>query len=444
MARITCEYCGTEYDELEERCPLCGAENADFLLGGQGLEAAAVEAAIQEPERPRRRAEDGEWPRRRAEDEERPRRRSEDEERPRRRAESGEAPRRRRTQPEADPAEEAPPRRRRRREKETNGDRIPRPLSILICIILGLAVVIGALYALYAVGVFSPSQDSGSDPSLSLPIEGDGTTSTGDTTTGSDTAGGDTTGTQTVACTGLTVSPASVRMEAAGIATAVTAQVLPADCTEEVVWTTSDPSICTVADGVITSVDGGTATVTATCGSFTAEVEVRCDFTNSQENNAYLSLTDFMLFGVGEEATIQVLDAPEGAEIAWSSSDSSVCTVVNGTVTARGGGTATVTATVGDRELTCTVRCNFESSSGSSGGSSGGSGYQLDHSDVTLGVGESFEISVVDGISGGWNVSDSSVITVDGNGIVTALASGTATVYTVINGERLECIVRVP
>ena len=240
-------------------------------------------------------------------------------------------------------------------------------------------------------------------------------------------------------------------LESAGLATTVTATVEPADCTETILWTSSDTTVCTVDDlGVITAVDGGKATITATCGSFSAEVEVECDFSNSKENNAYLSTTDFTLFSTGEQATIQVLDAPEGATITWSSSDTSVCTVSGGKVTAVKAGTATVTAQVNDKKLTCTVRCNIEGSvvaddsNAENTGSGSTGGNQLDHTDVTLAVGQSFEISVVNGVSGGWNVTDGSVITVDGKGNVTALASGTAKVYTIVNGQRLECIVRVP
>ena len=416
MARIICDYCGTEYDDTEQRCPLCGSIQED-------QSAAEVDLPVLDDLPSERRSAGG-------------------------RASAG---RREsagsRQEDRAPQRERAGSRRRKGARQEDRGDRIPRGLSILICVILGIAVVIGALYALYAVGVFSPKQEP-DDTSLNLPIEEEDAAQTGDTS-GADEDADPNAGTPTeVLCTGLTVSPASVRMNAAGISTVVTATAEPVGCTETITWTSSDPSICTVdSQGVITAVDGGTATVTAACGSFTAEVEVNCDFSNSQENNAYLSVTDFTLFSAGGQATIQVLDAPDGATITWSTSDASVCTVTNGEVTAVGGGTATVTATVNDKALECIVRCSFTTVNRPDEGTAEntpGSGYQLDHTDVTLNVGESFEISVVDGVSGGWNVSDASVISVDGNGIVTALASGTATVYTILGGERLECIVRVP
>ena len=293
----------------------------------------------------------------------------------------------------------------------------------------------------------SPPKKEADESNLTLPIDeeetGDPQQQDGEETSTGDT---DTQEPDEVLCTGLTVTPASIEMDTAGIATSLNASVLPADCTETITWTSSDPDICTVdSDGVVTAVDGGTATVTAKCGSFTADVEVRCNFANSKENNAYLSTTDFTLFSTGEQATIQVLDAPSGATITWSSSNTGVCTVSGGTVTAVKAGTATVTAMVNDKALTCTVRCNIEGSVvANDDNAETVGGYKLDHTDVTLAVGTSFEISVVGGVSGGWNVSDSSVITVDGNGNVTALASGTATVYTTVGGQRLECIVRVP
>lgn len=398
MARIICDYCGTEYDDMQQRCPLCGSINQN-------------EPDSTESEGRERKARGGRYSA----------------------SKSGRSSR----------AAKAP------QTDSMDDDRIPKWLSIMICVVLGLAVVIGALYAMYAVGIFSPKKAASEDatlPEQQITEE----TDTNQEDLQEETAQPDKTPSE-ILCTGITLSQTSVSIEDAGLATTVSATVQPSDCTETVLWTSSDTAVCTVDDqGVITAVDGGTATVTATCGSFSAQVEVVCDFSNSKENNAYLSLTDFTLFSTGEKATIQVLDAPEGADITWSSSDTSVCTVSGGTVTAVKAGTAKVTAQVNDKKLTCIVRCSIEGSvianndnAENTGGSSSGSN-QLDHTDVTLSVGQSFEISVVNGVSGGWNVTDGSVISVDGNGNVTALASGTAKVYTTVGGQRLECIVRVP
>ena len=384
MARITCDYCGTEYDDDMQRCPLCGTVND----------------SVAEPER----------------------------------------------------QEEQQPRNRKTRKKKEPGafeaadsDRIPRWLSILICVVLGIAVVIGAMYAMYALGVFSPKkEETVQDDTLNLPISDAEQPEDGEEISGQDAD-------QTppddaeVLCTGITANPASLQLGSAGISASVMVTVLPSDCTEQIRWETSDPTICTVdSSGIVTAVDGGTATVTATCGDFSTEVEVLCDFSNSKENNASLDLTDFTLFSTGDQAVIHVNDAPANAVITWRSSDTNVCTVSDGVVTAVKGGTATVTADVNGKELTCIVRCRIEGSVIANDDNAEATGtYRLDHTDVTMSVGESFEISVVDGVSGGWNVSDASVISVDANGIVTGLASGTATVYTNVGGQRLECIVRI-
>lgn len=402
MARITCDYCGTQYDDIQQRCPLCGSIN-------QSDPTQTESGAHSQKNRSGRYS----------------------------------APKASRPSRSSTAA----------REEAGEDDRIPKWLTIMICVVLSLAVVIGALYAMYAVGVFSPKKTSSEDltlPGQQITEDTDKDQNTQQTEDQEQENQQETTPTE-VLCTGITLSESSVTLESAGLATTVTATVEPSDCTETILWTSSDTTVCTVDDlGVITAVDGGKATVTATCGSFSAEVEVECDFSNSKENNAYLSMTDFTLFSTGETATIQVLDAPEGATITWSSSNTGVCTVAGGKVTAVKAGTATVTAQVNDKKLTCTVRCNIEGSvvaddsNAENTGSGSTGGNQLDYTDVTLAVGQSFEICVVNGVSGGWNVTDGSVITVDGNGNVTALASGTAKVYTIVNGQRLECIVRVP
>lgn len=48
----------------------------------------------------------------------------------------------------------------------------------------------------------------------------------------------------------------------------LTATITPDNCTDAVVWTTSDPTVATVVDGEVTAVKAGTATITVTCGDF--------------------------------------------------------------------------------------------------------------------------------------------------------------------------------
>lgn len=80
----------------------------------------------------------------------------------------------------------------------------------------------------------------------------------------------------TVAVTGVTVSPESDSIQVSETLT-LTATVAPADATNKTVtWSSSDDSIATVEDGVVTGVAAGTATITATTqdGNFTDTCEV--------------------------------------------------------------------------------------------------------------------------------------------------------------------------
>ena len=69
----------------------------------------------------------------------------------------------------------------------------------------------------------------------------------------------------TVAITGITLSQTAASMTVGGETLTLTATVAPDDATDKTVtWTTSDASVATVADGVVTAVGAGTATITAT------------------------------------------------------------------------------------------------------------------------------------------------------------------------------------
>jgi len=69
----------------------------------------------------------------------------------------------------------------------------------------------------------------------------------------------------TVAVTGVTLSQSEAAMTVGGDALTLTATVAPDNATDKTVtWTSSDPTVATVADGVVTAVAAGTATITAT------------------------------------------------------------------------------------------------------------------------------------------------------------------------------------
>ena len=77
--------------------------------------------------------------------------------------------------------------------------------------------------------------------------------------------------TATVDVTGITLAPATADMTVGGTQT-LTANVLPDNATDKTVtWTTSNAAVATVANGVVTAVAAGTATITATATNGTAD-----------------------------------------------------------------------------------------------------------------------------------------------------------------------------
>lgn len=68
-----------------------------------------------------------------------------------------------------------------------------------------------------------------------------------------------------IAVSGITVSPTSIELEAGGATATITATVSPANATNRnVIWSSSNTGVATVASGIVTPVAAGTATITAT------------------------------------------------------------------------------------------------------------------------------------------------------------------------------------
>lgn len=73
-----------------------------------------------------------------------------------------------------------------------------------------------------------------------------------------------------IPCTGISLSDQSISVTGE---TTITATVTPADTTDAILWTSSDETIATVNNGIITPLANGTAIITATCGNYSASCE---------------------------------------------------------------------------------------------------------------------------------------------------------------------------
>ena len=141
-----------------------------------------------------------------------------------------------------------------------------------------------------------------------------------------------------------------------GEQTALVATVTPAEKQAALTWLSTDESVATVKDGVITAVAKGTATIYALIG----EVEASCDVsvTDSPVKSITLDKTELALF-VGDTATLTATVEPESAAalaIDWFSSNEEIASVNSkGEVTAIKAGTVTITAKIESVEAKCSV-----------------------------------------------------------------------------------------
>ena len=162
---------------------------------------------------------------------------------------------------------------------------------------------------------------------------------------------------KTVAVESVTVSPATLPLTE-GESGTLTATVSPSNATDKTItWSSSNAQVATVANGKVTAVKAGTATITATAGGKKGTCTVTVSVATVAVTNISLDITEKELL-VGETqqltATVEPADATDPT-VTWSTSDDKVATVARGLVTAVSEGTATITATAGGKNATCAI-----------------------------------------------------------------------------------------
>jgi uncharacterized protein YjdB len=159
----------------------------------------------------------------------------------------------------------------------------------------------------------------------------------------------------------------------------LTATITPDNATDKsVTWTSSAPEVATVdANGKVTAVKAGTATVTVTTTdggkTATCTVTVKAHVASVSLDKTTLTLT------AGESATLTATVGPENADdksVTWTSSAPDVATVdANGKVTAVKAGTATITVTTNDGGKTATCAVTVQAATGGNEGYGPGGEY---------------------------------------------------------------------
>ncbi len=222
----------------------------------------------------------------------------------------------------------------------------------------------------------------------------------------------------------------------------LTATVLPANTTDKTIsWSSSNPAIASVdANGKVSAVALGNATITAKCGSVSATCSVTVVATPAE--SVTLSQTSASL-KVGESVSLTATVLPANATdktVTWSSSNPAVATVdANGKVTAVALGNATITAKCGSVSATCSVTVVATPAES----------VTINHTSASLKVGETVSLTATvlpvntTDKTVTWSSSNPAIATVDANGKVTAVALGNTTITAKCGSVSATCSVTV-
>ena len=170
------------------------------------------------------------------------------------------------------------------------------------------------------------------------------------------------------AVTGITLSNTELNLEA-GNSTTLETTIEPEIATNKnVTWTSSNTSVATVVDGIVTAVGAGTATITVTTedGGYTATCSVTVKKTTVEVTGISLDKSSVTLdFNNDCTTTLTATITPENAtnkNVRWYSTNTSVAEVKNGVVTAVDLGEATIYAITesGNFKAKCVVTVTAE------------------------------------------------------------------------------------
>ena len=251
-----------------------------------------------------------------------------------------------------------------------------------------------------------------------------------------------------VAVTSVTLDSTSITL-VEGDSQTLTATVSPSNAeNQKVLLSSSNSSVASVKEGVVTALKVGNATITAKTddGGKTATCKVIVETKDIPVTGVTLDKTTYEMTE-GDEFTLTATVNPENAtnkNISWSSSNTSVATVNNGTIKALKAGTATITVKTDDggKTATCEVTVNAKVYSVESISLDKTSYKMIEGEEITLIATVNPENATNKNIS--WGSSNTAVASVD-NGKVTALKVGTTiiTVKTEDGNKTATCEVTV-
>ena len=336
MSKIFCEICGTAYAYTAKQCPICGCpkpESAEFSVD---TEEYAENTTRNAPVKGGRFSKEN----------------------VNKRLKTAERDRERR-EPEPRMASARNTSGRKTPKKKKSASKAERSLIIaIICLLLAIVAVMAYILIHYFVPRQSP------DNGTSVPAESTESVEPTESTVPP------TTQPQQIHCTGLTMTEESIQFKEIGKTWQLSVVPTPADTTDTIVYTSSDPNVATVSeDGLVTAVGEGECVITITCGTVTVECQVTCQLPQPTEppetepptvpvdmDDFKLNRSDFTL-AVGESWLLYTRSI-DVTLITWTSSNENVATVVDGVVKGVRKGSCIIYAELNGVKLECVVYVN--------------------------------------------------------------------------------------
>lgn len=410
MSKVICDVCGTTYPDTANQCPICGsAKNsaAQTVAGSEGEtggEYGYVKGGRFSKKNVRKRSAKG-----------------------------------------ADAVRRTPSTAARTAQREEK----PQSNTGLIIVVVMLLIAIVAVMVYIGILFFKDKNPSG-------PVDPTGTTESSPT----DPTESKPTEPIRIPCTGVQTLP-NIELTQVGETWQLDVVVTPEDTTDQLLFTTSDPSVAGVsAEGVITAVGAGTADITVTCGDVIFTCVVHCNIAppteplppfvmefNTKFSDSTTGLSEVSLSKKGETWRCYKNGmSADPADVTWITDNPLVCTIENGVVTAVGTGTTKIHAQYNGTTYSCIIRCNKSvGAADAEPETEPAKPCTISHTDVTIKVGERFTLLLIDGEGNRldviWEANDVNV-TIEGNKITGATA-GRVVVSTTYEEVTYSCIIYV-
>ena len=243
--------------------------------------------------------------------------------------------------------------------------------------------------------------------------------------------------------TGITLDKTTTEVTMGSTATLVATVNGDAGCDTAVTWTSSNEAVLKVANGVVTPVAAGEATITATTVGKDAsgnQLIASCKVTVKAAATAELAVklkATTAEVKVGQKYTIEttVENATDAKKITYTVDKKEIATVDDkGVVTGVAKGTAVVTVTVTDNGKTATATCTITVQP------TGDLAIKLKADKADVLVGEKYTIestieNATDAKKVTYAVDKKEIATVDDKGVVTGVAKGTAVVTVTVTDK---------